>query len=348
MFVTNNLLEYVDFLQNNNAAIGISGIAQNTYSAQMYSTNPYYSPVSRAGVIPPNTLDVTTAVVLAFSKPDLWSQLFFWILLSLFVANILWLIEGRGQKNKDFRSNYTLGVFDGFYWSGVTTSTVGYGDKVPKNSAGKCVTLIWMLFGFFFTLTVSATLTSLVTISQLTPPPLSIEDFRAESVGVIKHFPLIDQLLSVNGLPIEYNTLVDGYQSLLNGTTRYFIADQASMATLNTTETTIILLGPSFGSVDFVFAVAPSLGSAVIDQLNKAILTLQFTNPIVYRTLIEQYFNHTYSNSVESPILEDSVQPFILFIVWAIAIVILLMIMLIIHYCTRNGKKENTGEDQNN
>jgi len=254
-------------------------------------------------------------------------------------SHILWLVEALYYGSKDFRRNYALGIWDGFYWAGVTTSTVGYGDKAPKTSFGKCITLSWMLFGFFFTMIVSATVTSLITIEQLTPPPLSIEDFRAMYVGVPKHFPLINDILSINGIPIEYNTLQEGYQSLLNNTSRFFIADQASMAILNTTQTTIVLIGPAFGNLEFVFSVAPILGYAVIDQLNNAILTLQYANRSMYHNIIEHYFNHEQSNLISSPILEQSFKPLILLIVWVVIIAIMVLILIIFGCENRKRRK---------
>jgi polar amino acid transport system substrate-binding protein len=72
----------------------------------------------------------------AFSMPDLWGQILFWLVLAIFAAHIMWLLEKqrRTAENDLFHKRYLPGMHDGIYWAGVTTATVGYGDKVPIRS----------------------------------------------------------------------------------------------------------------------------------------------------------------------------------------------------------------------
>jgi polar amino acid transport system substrate-binding protein len=42
------------------------------------------------------------------------------------------------------------GVWDGFWWSAVTMTIVGYGDKKIESLGGKVVALIWMFTALLF------------------------------------------------------------------------------------------------------------------------------------------------------------------------------------------------------
>ena len=77
--------------------------------------------------------------------------------LLLVVGAIVWLLERR--KNEDMFSNGTAkGLGDGFWWAGVTLTTIGYGDKAPATLAGRAVAMVWMVIG----LAVSAALTAAI------------------------------------------------------------------------------------------------------------------------------------------------------------------------------------------
>ncbi|WP_299646158.1 ion channel [uncultured Jannaschia sp.] len=77
--------------------------------------------------------------------------------LLLVVGAVVWLIERR-RNTEMFREDARRGLGDGFWWAGVTLTTIGYGDKAPVTVAGRAVAMLWMLTG----LAVSASLTAAV------------------------------------------------------------------------------------------------------------------------------------------------------------------------------------------
>lgn len=58
----------------------------------------------------------------------MWPLLIVFILLALMSGFIIWIMEK--WQNEAFRDQLLFGIFDGFWWSFVSMTTVGYGDKV--------------------------------------------------------------------------------------------------------------------------------------------------------------------------------------------------------------------------
>ena len=120
-----------------------------------------------------------------------FSPTFFKIALALvvllFVVGLaVWAVERR-EEGDDFREG-KAGIWDGFWWSGVTMTTIGYGDTVPSSVAGRSLALLWMLVSMAVTAALTAALVSALGLkggsgggSASLP-----EDLRDERVGVVE------------------------------------------------------------------------------------------------------------------------------------------------------------------
>lgn len=110
------------------------------------------------------------------------------VLLLLFIififGTILWLIERKYNKHQ-FRPGI-LGIFDGLWWSAVTMTTVGYGDKAPKTTIGKTLAIIWMFTAIIIISSFTATIASTLTVSSLGSKIESIEDLKVvKNIGTV-------------------------------------------------------------------------------------------------------------------------------------------------------------------
>ena len=81
---------------------------------------------------------LTEAFVINF-----FSFLFIWCII---VAALVWICE-RKQNSEEFPARFLDGIDDSLWWTIVTVTTVGYGDKTPKTPAGRILGVVWMLVG---------------------------------------------------------------------------------------------------------------------------------------------------------------------------------------------------------
>jgi ABC-type amino acid transport substrate-binding protein len=141
---------------------------------------PYYT--ATLGVAEPRASGIGQVLT------RLLSPLFFKIALGLaglllLVGIIAWLVERR-ENTDDFREGKE-GVWDGFYWAGVTMSTIGYGDKAPRTLGGQSLALVWMLVSMAVTAALTAALVSALGLRDGGRASLP-GDVRGQTVGVVE------------------------------------------------------------------------------------------------------------------------------------------------------------------
>ena len=84
----------------------------------------------------------------------------------LFVAGLLvWLFERR--RNPEQFGDGVHGLGSAFWWSAVTMTTVGYGDKAPVSAGGRAVALIWMFASVIMISGFTAAIASSLTVARL-------------------------------------------------------------------------------------------------------------------------------------------------------------------------------------
>lgn len=98
---------------------------------------------------------------------------------------LMWHFEKKANPAQ-FRPE-VKGMFDGIWWSIVTMTTVGYGDKTPKSRGGKIVALIWMISGLLFVSGFTASVASTLTVNQLSSDADSIHALKKRPIGCVKN-----------------------------------------------------------------------------------------------------------------------------------------------------------------
>lgn len=112
---------------------------------------------------------------------DLWPFLLMCLLFASISGFIVWVIETRINR-EDFPRPFYTGMFDGFWWSFISMTTVGYGDKVTRSYLGKMYAVFWILIGITMCSTFTASLTSEI-IQARTP---ASTEMAGKDIAVLK------------------------------------------------------------------------------------------------------------------------------------------------------------------
>jgi ABC-type amino acid transport substrate-binding protein len=104
------------------------------------------------------------SVARALSRPTAL-RIYFGLVAAVFIAGAaVWLLERR--RNPQFSGSAMQGMGAGFWWSGVTTVAVGYGDKVPITFWGRMVALLWMFLSLILITAFTAFVTAKLAVAE--------------------------------------------------------------------------------------------------------------------------------------------------------------------------------------
>jgi ABC-type amino acid transport substrate-binding protein len=226
----------------------------------------------------------TTGVVIAVphARRSLWgivrdsilSTTFLQLLAGLVLAvavmgTILWLVERR--TNPHFAGRPTHGWGSGMWFSVVTMTTVGYGDKSPTTLPGRLVAAVWMFCGIVLISIFTGTVATLLTLEHLGPPPRGFEDLgRARIVSV--RGSAAAQLLEARQLSAQLvPDLQEAITTLREDRADALVYDRALLAATvkEIPEVRITILPPTLRPEFYAIAIHPS--EPLRQQLNVVI-----------------------------------------------------------------------------
>jgi hypothetical protein len=110
--------------------------------AQLDLTHAFYS-TGLAIAVAPKSDDGLGATLKAIFTPKFGKLIMALFAILLAVGVAMWLAERR-RNEAQFGGSAAHGIGAGLWWSAVTMTTVGYGDKAPVTLLGRVLGLIWM------------------------------------------------------------------------------------------------------------------------------------------------------------------------------------------------------------
>ncbi len=102
----------------------------------------------------------------------------------LIFGTFVWLFE-RKANPEEFMPG-VQGLWSGIWWSAVTMTTVGYGDKAPKSVGGRIIGLIWMFAAIIMISGFTASIASSLTVNQLGWEKSKIDDYKEDKIATVE------------------------------------------------------------------------------------------------------------------------------------------------------------------
>jgi len=183
---------------------------------------------AKVGIATPQDSSLTSVAAAFFSK-RFWQIALMLSVLLLIVGALIYLIERRSNDdNFGGERSILKGIGAGFWWAGVTMTTIGYGDKAPVTFVGRAIALLWMLMAMAVTAVLTASLVSAMggAVGKEVNVP---EELKEMKVAALEHSPA-SAYLKTKGISFEgFTTVEKAIQALENEEVEVVLANVASL-----------------------------------------------------------------------------------------------------------------------
>lgn len=189
-------------------------------------------------------------------------------LILLITGTAMWLAERH--KNKD-QFGGKSGIGHGFWWSAVTMTTVGYGDKAPITLAGRLIALVWMFTSVIIISTFTAAIATSLTLANLGSDIQSSADLKGKRVGAVAASTSEQAVRGLGARVKTYESGPAGLEALASGEIDAFVHDDPVLKWwISWEDADLLVLPETFRPQDYGFATPA--GSPLRERLSLAVL----------------------------------------------------------------------------
>ena len=145
-----------------------AGVAALTITPERETRFDFSHPFLSSGIgiaVPVSSHGGWVSVLARLSSPRFLGVVGGLLGLLLAIGLLAWLLERR--RNPQFAGRALQGIGSGLWWSAVTMTTVGYGDKAPITFWGRLLGLAWMFAGIIAISSFTAAMTTALTVGDL-------------------------------------------------------------------------------------------------------------------------------------------------------------------------------------
>ena len=236
------------------------------------------------GVARPQTNTIWRTVRNFFSLQLLWIVL---SLSALFIVigTIIYFIERNDNEDQFGGERTTLqGIGGGFWWAGVTMTTIGYGDKAPVTLWGRVVAMLWMLMAMAISASLTAAVISAVDARESVDFP---DDLTGVKVAVPDNSPAAQYLKDRDYKFTTFKGLEKSLEAIKEQEYDMVVGDVTALQYINNNTTNISTSITATNSAPVAYAIMVKEGTDLPERLDKQLV--KFILSPTYRQIVKSY-----------------------------------------------------------
>jgi len=240
-------------------AVGAMGVSAERERVVDF-TQPFLENMAAVAVIKNSHYPALKELFLELTQHGLLQVLLVMLGTLILFSFVLWFIE-RGANKGHFGGKPIHGLGSAVWFSAVTMTTVGYGDKTPQTVLGRFLAFLWMFFGILLVSAFTGTVASSLTISRLNQSVDRLGDLARFRNGVMAG-TLAQNVMGEAGLSAQvFPDLESGLKALSQNQITAMVADDVSLRYLvgNTYPDTMEVDKFPTSRISFAIAARPNL-----------------------------------------------------------------------------------------
>lgn len=151
----------------------------------------------------------------------------------LVLAHLIWLVERSREtdgESQDFDPRYLQGIWDGLWWSMVTVTTVGYGDKAPRSVAGRGIALLAMLMSLFLVGAIVSQVTGALQENRTEATTVTLDNVGERPVGVVAGTSFAAFVESQGVAVVPYRSQTEAFEAAQSGEIDLVVANPFALS----------------------------------------------------------------------------------------------------------------------
>ncbi len=261
-------------LENNSIDLCLSPLTITSSRAEVMDfSTPYY--ITHASLLEREESAFMKAIefISSFFSVNFIRALGALVLVILVFGLLIWFFENR-HNHEEFDKGLK-GIWEGFWWSAVTMTTVGYGDKSPRTAGGRIVALVWMFTAIIIISGFTASIASSLTVNKIGGSSNVIEDFKDNKVGTI-HNSATHEWLKNNFFKgtVTFETMQELLESLNSEEIDVVAYDRPILNSIISIDTlgSYSLFNIKFNPQLYAFGFSEQLSPELVDEINISML----------------------------------------------------------------------------
>ncbi len=266
--------EMIDALAKGNGDVGIAAVTINADREEVVDFTHSYYDSGLAIAVARNPGASIFDVFKALASPAFLTTVGTLATLLLATGALIWFAE-RGKNSDQFQDDPVKGIGNGFWWSAVTMTTVGYGDKAPVTLLGRGIAVVWMFAALILTAVFTAQLASSLTIGSISGPVKGPSDLNRARVGVVEKAASSTYFNERFLRPTGFKDVETGLNALMSGEIDAFVHDEPILRFRISRDfaRSVELLPQIFQPQDYGIVLPPD--SMMREEINRALLAIK-------------------------------------------------------------------------
>jgi polar amino acid transport system substrate-binding protein len=282
-----NVTDLLSRVGEGKADLGIAAISITSEREEKFDfTYPMFESGLQIMVLAKSSGSSTPNLFALFFSPALLQLFGIMVLIVLIPAHIVWFFERGQEQGMEISTSYFPGIFQACWWAASTLATQA--DSMPKALIGRIVAVIWMFTSVVFVAYFTATVTTSLTVQQLSGTIQSPSDLPGKIVATTRGSTSAKFLSDRHIQKLEFANIDNAYESLLKGEANAIVFDSPVLLYYAAHEGKgkVQVVGEVFQKENYGIVFATN--SPLRKPINNALLTLQEKG--VYQELYNKWF----------------------------------------------------------